>query len=213
MSAAPLLFVHGWAMAPAFWEPLAERLADFERHFIDLGFYGEPASPTPKRPLVVAHSMGLPWALAHIPRPWAGVVAINAFGRFVRAQHFIEGTAPRMLERMINRFAEAPQQVAEDFLTRCGLDSPQAAGLEPERTGEALAWLGRCDERTAYRMLTCPRRALAGLADPIVPREMSLASFPPDELILADGAGHLLPLTHPDWVAANIREIAAMDGS
>jgi pimeloyl-[acyl-carrier protein] methyl ester esterase len=38
---------------------------------------------------------------------------------------------------------------------------------------------------------------------------MSLASFPPAELVLAEGGGHLLPLTHPDWVASCLRLLAA----
>lgn len=204
-----LLCVHGWGFAAGFWDELLERLPDFAAERVDLGFYGAPRMPVVKRPLVVAHSMGLAWALAHIPRPWAGVLAINSFARFTRAQHFIEGVAPRMVERMLTRFAAEPQAVTADFLGRCGLAAPDVSAIDPAPLGESLGWLGRCDERTSLLMLACPRLALAGLNDPIVPKEMSVASFPANELVLAEGAGHLLPLTHPDWVAAQLRQLAA----
>jgi pimeloyl-[acyl-carrier protein] methyl ester esterase len=58
-------------------------------------------------------------------------------------------------------------------------------------------------------MLTCPVMALAGTNDPIVPQGMSVASFAPETLTLVEGAGHLLPLSHPDWVAAQVRAFAA----
>lgn len=205
-----VLCIHGWGFAAGFWQPLVERLPDFEVQCADLGFYGEPYLPESDCPLIVAHSMGLAWALAHIRRPWAGVLSVNGFARFTRASHFIEGVPPRMIERMQSRFAESPQAVTADFLNRCGVAEPDTRAVAPEPLGTALAWLAKCDERTALRMLTCPRLALAGLADPIVPAAMSTASFPPEELILAEGGGHLLPLTHPDWVASHLRLLAAM---
>jgi pimeloyl-[acyl-carrier protein] methyl ester esterase len=204
-----LLCVHGWGFGAGVWDSLLERLPDFAAERVDLGFYGERRLPPVKRPLVVAHSMGLAWALANIPRPWAGVLAVNGFPRFTRSQHFIEGVAPRMIERMQSRFETEPGAVTADFLSRCGLDAPDVSGIETEALGEALGWLAKCDERTSYLMLSCPRMALAGLADPIVPKEMSVAGFPADELILVEGAGHLLPLTHPDWVASQLRQLAA----
>lgn len=204
-----LLCVHGWGFAAGFWDCLLERLPDFEAECVDLGFYGEGQVPVVKRPLVVAHSMGLAWALANIPRPWAGLLSINAFARFTRAQHFIEGVAPRMIERMLARFETEPQAVTADFLSRCGIQSPDVSTIEPDALGESLNWLAKCDERTSLLMLACPRMALAGLTDSIVPKEMSVASFPANELTLAEGGGHLLPLTHPDWVASQLRLLAA----
>ena len=204
-----LLCVHGWGFGAAFWDDLLERLPDLAAERVDLGFYGAPRLPVVGRPLVVAHSMGLAWALAHIPRPWAGILAVNAFARFTRAQHFIEGVPPRMIERMHSRFQTDPAAVTAEFLGRCGVERPDLSAMATEPLGRTLAWLGKCDERSSLRMLACPRLALAGLNDPIVPPAMSTASFPADELILAEGGGHLLPLTHPDWVAANLRRLLA----
>ncbi|CAA7625364.1 Predicted hydrolase or acyltransferase [Candidatus Terasakiella magnetica] len=205
-----LLLVHGWGFNGGFWSDLLDHLPDFPAEVVDLGFYGAPIIPTVKRPLVIAHSMGLAWALANIPRPWAGVLAVNAFPRFTRAPHFVEGVPPRLVERMLARFAEEPAEVTAEFLRRCGIETPPpAAALNPERLGEALAWLGKCDERTALKMLNCPVQAIAATKDTIVPEAMSRAAFAGLDLVLAEGGGHLLPLTHPDWLAAQIRQFAA----
>lgn len=205
----PLLAVHGWGFDAGFWMPVLERLPDFRGDCVDMGFYGRPKRPKVPRPLILAHSMGLAWALANIPRPWAGLLAVNAFPRFTRATTFIDGVPPRLVERMLARFDEAPQQVTADFLLRCGIQSPDVSMIAAEPLKESLSWLARCDERTALRMLPCPVLALAGTGDPIVPQGMSLASFAPEDLILAEGGGHLLPLTHPDWVASQVRLLAA----
>ncbi|EME69829.1 hydrolase or acyltransferase [Paramagnetospirillum caucaseum] len=206
---APLLAVHGWGFNAGFWMPVLDRLPDFRGDCIDMGFYGTPKRPKVPRPLVLAHSMGLAWALANIPRPWAGVLAVNAFPRFTRSPTFVDGVPPRLVERMLARCDEAPQQVAADFLARCGVESPDTSGIDAAPLKDELAWLAKCDERTALRMLPCPVLALAGTNDPIVPQAMSLASFAPETLTLVEGAGHLLPLTHPDWLATQVRLFAA----
>jgi pimeloyl-[acyl-carrier protein] methyl ester esterase len=204
-----LLFVHGWGFDAGFWQPVAERLPDFDRRFVDLGFHGAADVPLLDRPLVVAHSMGLAWALANVPRPWAGVLAVNAFARFTRAPEFVDGVAPRLVERMVARFADEPAAVTADFLRRCGVDQPEVQAINIAPLGEALAWLAVCDQRAALAAAACPLLALAGTRDPIIPEPMSRASFPPADLVLAEGGGHLLPLTHPDWVAAQLRAFAA----
>ena len=204
-----LAFIHGWGFDAHFWRPVADRLPEFARVFIDLGFRGEPVHPAAHHPVVIAHSMGFAWALASLSRPWAGAVAVNAFTRFTRTPDFVAGTPPRTLERMTVRFADDPLAVSAEFLERCGVEAPDTAGLRPAPLGEALKWLAICDERNALAALDCPLLALAGTRDPIVSETMSRESFPPQCLTLVEGAGHLLPWTHPDWVASQIRVFAS----
>lgn len=204
-----LLFVHGWGFDASFWAPLAQRLPDFKREFVDLGFRGEPATPWVEAPMVVAHSMGLAWALANIPRPWAGAVAVNAFARFTRCPDFVSGVAPRLVERMVAKFDDEPMAVTADFLSRCGVETPQTEGMDNARLGEMLRWLAMCDERKALDALDCPLLPLAGMQDMIVPEQMSREGFANYPLVLADGGGHLLPQSHPEWVAKSIRQFAA----
>jgi pimeloyl-[acyl-carrier protein] methyl ester esterase len=204
-----ILFIHGWGFDAGFWRPLANRLPDFRPEVVDLGFFGEPVTPTPERPLVVAHSMGLAWALAHLPRPWAGVVAVNAFARFTRSPSFVEGVTPRLVERMLSRFDSEPETVLRDFLCRCGVEAPVLDGMRQAPLRDALAWLAECDEQAALAALDCPLLALSGTRDLVVPETMSRAAFNACDLVLVEGAGHTLPLSHPDWVASQIRQFAA----
>lgn len=204
-----LLFVHGWGFDAGFWTPVSERLPDFRCEAVDLGFRGPGHHPVVEAPIVVAHSMGLAWALANLARPWAGVVAVNAFPRFTRAADFVSGVGPRLVERMIEKFADSPGTVTADFLRRCGVAAPDTDGLRPGPLGEALRWLAICDQRAALAELECPLVALAGTHDLIVPEPMSREAFARHDLVLADGGGHLLPHTHPDWVAQRIRHFAA----
>lgn len=204
-----LAFVHGWGFDAHFWRPVADRLPEFARIFVDLGFRGEPLSPGANHPIVVGHSMGFAWALASFPRPWAGAVAVNGFARFTRAQDFVTGTPPRTLERMIARFDQTPDVVAQEFLQRCGVETPDTETMRPAPLAQALKWLGECDERAALAALDCPVMALAGTRDLIVPEAMSRETFAAHALTLVDGAGHLLPWSHPDWVASQIRLFAS----
>lgn len=205
----PVVFVHGWGFDASFWQPVAERLPDFAKSFVDLGFYGAPQRPRVDHPLVIGHSMGFAWALANLERPWAGAVSINGFARFTRAPDFISGQPPRLIERMHARFESEPDKVTAEFLSRCGIEATDLSSIRPPALGPALAWLGSCDERARLASLDCPLLALAGARDPIVPDSMSRDSFPPERLTLVEEAGHLLPLTHPEWVASRIRLFAA----
>lgn len=204
-----LVFVHGWGFDSEFWRPLARRLPDFRAEAVNLGFRGEPWQPAIRNPLVIGHSMGFAWALAHLPGPWAGAVAINAFPRFTRSPDFIEGVAPRMVERMIERFAQAPKTVTTDFLARCGVGAPDCDGLDFPALARGLEWLRTCDERAAFARQDAPFIALAGTRDAIVSELMTKAAFAGRRLEFLEGGGHLLPATHPEWVASRIRLLAA----
>lgn len=205
-----LVFVHGWGFDSAFWQPVAERLPEFARVFVDFGFRAnQPHHPKVPGAIVVGHSMGFAWALANMPRPWAGAVAVNAFPRFTRSPDFVSGVAPRMIERMVAKFAEDPAHVTADFLGRCGVEHPDVSDIRPAALGEALGWLAECDQRAAMRALDCPVLALAGTRDAIVPEAMSREAFAEVPMVLAEGADHLLPRSHPDWVASQIRLFAA----
>lgn len=205
-----LVFVHGWGFDATFWRPVAERLPEFNRVFADFGFTGAlPNHPKMPDAIVVGHSMGFAWALSQVPRPWKGAIAVNAFPRFSRAPDFVSGVAPRMVERMITKFADEPAAVAADFLARCGVAAPDTERMQHARLGEALGWLATCDERAALKALTCPVLALSGTRDQIVPEAMSREAFAGHNLVLAEGAGHLLPVSHPDWVAGQIRLFAS----
>ena len=203
-----LVLVHGWGFDGGVWRQVLARLEGRPAIVADLGFYGRRSLPAIKDPIVVGHSMGFAWALAHLPRPWAAAVAVNAFPRFVAADGF-PGVPPRSLALMRRQFAADPKAVTTDFLVRCGVESPDVAGLDAAALADGLAWLAECDQRAALAALNCPWACLAGGRDPIVPEPRSRAGFANLPLdIIADG-GHLLPLSHPDAVVAAINTVSS----
>ena len=204
-----LLFIHGWGFEPGIWHEVVARLDGLDCATVDLGFRGPPRIPAVDRPLVVGHSMGFAWALEHLPRPWAGAVAVNAFPRFTRAADFPDGVPPHRLERMRAQFAEDPAEVVVTFLARLGVVAADPAGIRPVALAAALDWLAECDRRADLAALDCPLLALAGEQDPLITPALSRAGFPAAVLETLPQGGHLLPLTHPDWVAAGLRRFAA----
>ncbi len=206
---SPLVFVHGWALGPDFWTDISDRLPGVPKQCADLGFRGAPATPQVQHPLVIAHSMGLMWALDTLPRPWSGLIAFNSFTRFSRQGDF-PGVEPRLVGRMTAKLEQAPSAVARDFLIRCGLDDPMTDGLDKDRLTQGLKQLEHGDGRDEFARLDCPVLAVAGSTDPIVTLEHATACFAPRPLTVIEGGGHLLPLTHAAWVAQRIK--AALNG-
>ena len=204
-----LLLVHGWGFDARIWDAVAARLDGIGHAAMDLGFRGPPRIPEVVRPVVVGHSMGFAWALANVARPWAGAVAVNAFPRFTRTDDFPDGVPPHRLARMRAQFAVDPAGTTAGFLAQCGMAEPAIDDIRPAPLGEALAWLETCDQRAALAALDCPVLALAGGADPLVTPAMARSGFSEGALDILPAGGHLLPITHPDWLAARIRAFAA----
>jgi len=217
-----LLFLHGWGLDASLWDGARAALPDYETVAMDRGYFGPAAAAPVEGPvLAVGHSLGA-MLLAGI----SGLVAVNGFDRFAG-----EDAVPvRVVERMRRRFGEAPAEVLADFRARIGagpaperIDANRlAADLEilantssPRRKpgpmgGDAVSsssgphpWV------PAFAGATERVLVLHGGADPLLPAPMRDAVFAgaPRET-LAEG-GHLLPLTHPEWVAARIRAFAA----
>ena len=202
---SPILFIHGWGFGPEIWRHVAALVDEYA--FVDLGFRGEYTLPQVEKPIIVGHSMGFAWALANLQRPWAGAIAINAFPRFTRTDDFPHGLQLRPLERMRTQFAVTPAETTAAFLSRCGLSDPDVSNIRPEPLAASLTWLTQCDERPALAALHCPLLALAGECDPLIPPAMSQASFAGHSLDMIPEGGHLLPLTHPQRIAAALAEL------
>jgi len=195
-----LLFLHGWGLDSTLWDGVRAALPEHEAVAWDRGYFGPPSTELVDEPvLAVGHSLGA-MLLAGMPGI-VGLVAVNGFDRFVGE----DAVPPRVVERMRRRFAEAPEDVLADFRNRIGAP-PAPPHIEVETLADDLTVLAQTDAHP-----TGGRRTLVlhGGADPLLPEPMREAVFAgtPRET-LAD-AGHLLPLTHPQWVADRIRAFAA----
>ena len=207
-----MLFVHGWAFDPAFWDPLRAALPEWPQAVCDAGYFGPAQEPALTGPVIaVGHSLGVLRLLGRLPGQCVGLVSINGFARFSSAADYPAGVPVRMLDRMRKRLAESAVDVLRDFRQRCGDDSrfgePRTAALR-----QGLEALRDDDQRAALATLPVPLLALAGSADAIVPAGMMRAAFagrPDGDLHWREHGGHLLPVSDTDWCAAHIRAFAA----
>lgn len=221
MSALEPVFVHGWACGPEIWQPLQATLGWQAYHSLDLGYF--TPSPTEKglvaaeflahqnkQPkLFICHSLGCLWVLSHCVVPEGSrIVAINAFGRFAAAQDFTQGVPLRVLGRMQAGLARNAAQGVNAFRARCGVPDigPESCNVPALQAG--LALLAQGDVRANLPELVQQKAllVLAGSQDPIVPPAMTQAAFPADVACHWQAqAGHMLPLTHPEFCAEQIK--------
>lgn len=206
----PLVFVHGWGLAPDLWNPIIALMDGFECHAVDLGFHG-PATHAqrPPNPIVIGHSMGFGWALQNIPQPWSHAVAVNGFSRFTRSSDFPQGIDARIMSRMLTRLRSDPTAVVADFLGRAGMAHPDLTDLQPAPLIQHLEMLADMDVRAVLAERACPLLALCGDQDLIVPPALSAASFAPQTIEWIEGGNHMAPLTHPDLIASRLQRLAA----
>lgn len=190
-----LLLLHGWGFDASLWDALAERLARYRIVRWDRGYFGPPAEPAVEPPFAaVGHSLGAMLLADRLP-PDVPLVAINGFDHFTG-----EGAVPtRVVERMRRRFTDAPDAVVTEFRARCGAPPARSASLAP-RLADDLALLA------THRATASDRRCLVlhGEVDPILPAMLRETAFPGAVRATHGDAGHLLPVTHPDWCATQI---------
>lgn len=204
-----LLLIHGWGFGPAFWDAFRTALPDIPTRVADLGYFGPASIPESQAPVVVVgHSTGALLALRSPPAGCVALAALNGFDHFV-ALGGAPGVAPRLIDRMIARLPQDPIGTVADFRLRCG-DTAPFGTPDPVRLGEDLQLLRTADERHRADAWPLPLLHLSGDRDPILPAELRAQAFAgASRLVRADHpeAGHLLPVTHPDWCAAQLRNL------
>lgn len=214
-----LLFVHGWAFTPAFWEPVIGELADIPSHCLDLGFFGPERLDAPhalaNAPVVgVGHSLGLMWLLRHGKIPLRGLVSLGGFTVFTAMEDVpcgVSSTAVKVMRRGLGRDHAA---VLETFHRNCGTPPafrPDFASARPERLIEGLDWLLTWDERTSLEQSGVPLSALAARDDAIVPPALTSACFAgkASRLEWLPAGGHSFPLPLAPACARHIRAFLA----
>ncbi len=193
-----LTFIHGWGFDAGLWDDVATLLPDFAIRRLDRGYFGaglwERPADSPDS-VIVGHSLGA--MLAARQWPDLPLVAVNGFDRFCG----VDGVAPRVLARMRARLAQDAAPVLADFRTRLGAGAAPAIAA-PDRLAEDLAVLA--DESAAPER-TAPLLVLQAADDPLLPEALRQTTFGGAAAHTLPQGGHLLPLTRPDWVAAQIR--------
>jgi len=157
-------------------------------------------------------------AAAAAPGRIAALILISAAPRLAADQDFPEGVPPRILQAMTLSFRRTPERTLRDFFINAaspsepdGETAAQFAHRALESGTEALAeqleYLVRTDLRPACARLRMPRLLLHGTRDRIIPAGAAAwlrAHSAGTEGEVREGAGHRLPLDHPDWTAERI---------
>lgn len=200
-------FLHGWGFDAAFWRPLIGALGDPAHFSGDRGYFGPPREVVASGEMVaVGHSLGALLLVATPPPRTRGMIVINGFDRFTAADD-APGVAPRLVDRMVQRFGQVPRAVLDEFRVRCGAD-PASCCLDEARLGADLRLLRNADARGAVARLDVPMLVLHGAADPILPAALRNAAFrtaPISIHVEHPTGGHLLPIADPNWCAEQIR--------
>ena len=203
---APLVFIHGWGFNSSVWRETAARLPDRTLSFIDLGFMGKPAVTrleVPDNAIIVAHSLGVLWALKNLSKQPAAFVSICGFDRFSPP---VSSSALELMKRGLTR---NPMAQMTHFWRSCGIDAfADEQQLDQSALTEGLDWLKNWDCRTERQSLSCPVHVLAVREDEIVPEQMSCDIWGDSNIHWAQSGGHALPLTRADWCADQIRQFA-----
>ncbi|MEZ5832181.1 MAG: alpha/beta hydrolase [Dongiaceae bacterium] len=191
-----ILLVHGWGYDANFWDPLREALGNHASLALDLGYFGNPNMNIPDGiTLLVGHSLGFLWLLRQRTLQHLPMVGVNAFPRFLEADDYRPGIAPRVLERMRWRVLSDPQGVLAEFWRRARAPGPGATP-DPAALAEGLDQLAAWDERESLVQRPGPVRLIAGTEDAIVPAGMTRMAFNNRDITWLPG-GHALPRTHP----------------
>ncbi len=183
--------------------------------------------------LVQEQALWLGWSLGgqvalelalRYPTQVKGLILIATNPRFL-AQENWPGMAPEVFESFAHGVEADAQATLARFLalsclgvadakrllrqlqTRWGRYPPPTSGV----LRQGLEILRQTDLRPALTGIACPVTVVAGSEDRLVPVEAArrlVAGLPRARLILLDKAGHALCLSHPQTLAALVREAA-----
>lgn len=196
-----LQFRHGWGYDAQFWAGLIALLPEWRCEADDRGYFGAPDEAAASGPcVVIAHSFGAMRALAAPPPDCRGLIAINGFDRFTGDGR----VSPRIVERMLARFASEPATVLADFRKRCGDDSPFGP-TDVSRLREDLERL-RDEDRSGGAPF--PILSIQATGDPLLPAPMLDSVFGEAAMLerqTLPAGGHLLPLHDAPYCARAIR--------
>ncbi len=237
-----LYFVHGWAFGPDCFDALAPLLADWPQVRADLGFFGAKEIPDfAPGDVLVGHSMGFGWGFSQ-RADWAGVVAINAFSRFVKTEDGRGCVRAAELRALRKALARDPKACVDAFRAQHGGGAGGAANVESLTGGLAFleAWdtltPRHCEEpqatnpsgprasrsvdgfaplaMTAERLAANPPAlVLAAEDDPLVPLDAARElAQSGGELFVSATGGHGLPLRAPAFCAEKLRDFLRRHG-
>lgn len=191
-----IVFVHGWGMSSEIWR-------EVQKHFresvaLDFGFIGNTKQTEIDHDAVfVTHSVGTVYALKHFRPHIKGLITINGFKSFKRfADEETLGAISNALDKDAHLYMS-------QFWRRCGWKDGFTGDLNIERLQEGLEWLVNWEENIENDL---PVIALAGTKDRVTLINDMKKEWSEACLRVAEGGGHVLPLTHAEWCIQQIEQ-------
>ena len=200
-----LAFLHGWGYGPESWDAWTGGFGAAPVAVLNAGYFGQRRLDLPHNPdgwIGVGHSLGFA-RLLEMDVAWRGLVGVSGFLRFCQKPGRNTGTPVDVLNAMLHRFDEAPQDVLARFHRRCGQQGAcqgQALAGGLARLRADLVHLRDLDLRPENHPDTAPVSTLLLHAqdDRIVPPDLAREAqrlLPGSRLTLLDTGGHALPMT------------------
>lgn len=191
-----LVLIHGWGFDASFWDGVCAYLPrEIEIERAELGFFGASVHmPEADDAFIAGHSLGVLYALKNMPRA-QGIISLNGF------MDFTQCVKTRVIHAMIAGLKSDAPRVLKDFYTLIGAEKSVPETLDVEKLAQGLEWLAAWNTD----MPDCPVTALYGANDPLIPPEYNVVW---NNSAGQSQGGHLLPLTHASWCAAQIIKVS-----
>lgn len=222
-----IIFQHGWGFDSSAWEGWITHLQqspDVETtvQIADRGYFGKEnpvlgfAVPDAAH-IVVAHSLGIHLLPPQVVSQASLVVAIGAFLSFHSGDPLSQRRSKRTLRLMRERLDNEPMAVLDDFFGNCYKPLATRQLLVHKRTPGRLAVRRLVEDLDTLNNAELDASLLSkagqvlilhGTEDHVVPaaqaHELNM-TVPASHLIMFEGAGHALPLTHvaPCWLSVH----------
>ncbi|PCJ98123.1 MAG: hypothetical protein COA45_08190 [Zetaproteobacteria bacterium] len=198
-----IVFVHGWGMNSKIWDAMSASFLEADCSVVDLGFIGGDENTQCSKAIYITHSLGTMWALKHHLSDIEALVVVNGFSCF------LDFAQARVLRTMQKRLLRNPSVQMQSFWESCGVpDDAQNQFSDPLNTDklhEGLEWLINWDLSEPLRALQAPVLSLSGRNDFVLPHNKMKTQWAGYDMQTHEHGGHVLPLSHPQWCADQIK--------
>jgi pimeloyl-[acyl-carrier protein] methyl ester esterase len=222
---AQVLAYHGWGFDHSFWDLVTSELGDkYKMIPADRGYFGDESAPKwdpsqselPK--IVIAHSYGIHWCPEEKISSADGLLLVNSFIQF-HPQKPVEFEASKRLTRaLMTSLNKKPEVGLNEFKQLAYLPS-KAPRFKKDLTHvdidlllNDLTNLDRDNHRVSPLQKKKSIRIIHGKSDQIVSidlaRRMQKEFFPYSRILEVEEGGHMLPRTHPKYIANQIKSLA-----
>lgn len=191
------VFSPGWSLNRDFFRPLSECLKSYSQVYLE-----DNPNLSEGVWIGIGHSLGFSRLLS---LPLHGLVSLSGFVRFCVHAPSQNGTAIRVIDRMITKFKNHPYEVLKDFHKQAAMENLLTRAPFSFNKSQLLVDLElmkKMDLTSELRGLHVPVLSLATKDDKVVPFALTQETF--QSSVVLEKGGHAMALTQADWCAKEI---------